>query len=153
MLNHCPHNRGQSLMGIPDVERPEREELDHISPSLYLELLHWFHNKRLLALSKDRNTAHSLWMKHEKETEKGLCVILLHVGWPLGLSCQSDHKTAERSPQAEARWPRDCWKLIHLSFPRSLRSHCCICKHKHTATVRGLSLFGGLMFILCAGKK
>lgn len=40
MLNHCPHNREQLLTGIPDVGRLEREGLNHISPSLYLELLH-----------------------------------------------------------------------------------------------------------------
>lgn len=38
-LNHCPHNMGRSLTDIRDVERPEREWRDHISTSLYLELL------------------------------------------------------------------------------------------------------------------
>lgn len=128
-LNHHPHSRGQSLTGIPDVERPKREGLDHISPSLYLELLDWFHNKRVLALSKDRNTQLILceWSMRKKQKQ---AFVLFCCTWadPWASSASLDHKTEERSPQAEATWPRDCWKVIHSSFPRSLCSQYCICK-------------------------
>lgn len=92
-------------------------------------------------------------MKHEKETETGFCVILLHVGWPMGLFCQTDHETAERSPQAAARRPRACWEVFHLSFPHSLCSQYCICKWRHTSTVKGLSLFSWQAYIFKCWKK